>query len=83
MLHDLRRSSPLISALFVWIFRKFLLRFGAGSRAIYEDLCSFEVIARPSCFRRQDELRDEFRGEVEGAREGGLWERGTGDLVFF
>lgn len=62
--------------------------FGVHSRAVYEDLCSFEVLAGHSGFRRRDELRNDFREKEEGGREGGrggggLLERGTGDLVFF
>lgn len=53
--------------------------FGGHSRAVYEDLCSFEVLAGHSGFRRRDELRNDFREKEEG----GLLERGTGDLVFF
>ncbi len=53
-----------------------LLRFGGHSRAIYEGLCSFEVLARHSGFRRRDELRNEFRGKVDGGKEGEIVGKG-------
>lgn len=51
-------------------------RFGGHSRALYEDLCSFEVLAGHSGFRRRDELRNEFRGKVDGGKEGGIVGKG-------
>ena len=66
MLHELRQSSPLISPIVCLDFPVDLVRFGVRSRAIYEDLCSFEVLAGHSGFRGRDELRNEFRGRIVG-----------------
>lgn len=49
------------------------MRFGGHSRAIYEDLCSFEVFIEQGGFRIRDELRNEFRGKVEGGSKGVGW----------
>lgn len=53
-----------------------MLRFGGHSRPIYEDLCSFEVLAGHGGFRRRDELGNEFRGKVEAGREGEIVGKG-------
>lgn len=62
-MHDLRQSNPLISVLFVW---PSCCGLGATQGRFYEDLCPFEVLAGHGGFRRRDEMRNEFRGKVEG-----------------
>lgn len=69
-MHDLRQSQPTHQSIVCLDFPADLLRFGGHSRAIYEALCSFEVLAWHSGFRRRDELRNEFRGKVEEGTRG-------------